>query len=130
MAMYSVLKLVHVGAAVVSISGFALRGLWMLRGSALLERRLVRILPHVVDTILLLSGIALVWLMQLQVTGQPWLMTKLVAVVVYIGLGMVALRRGRTLAVRAVAFCLALATFAYIAGLVFTLRCVALAVRC
>ena len=117
MAMYSVLKLVHVGAAVVSISGFALRGLWMLRGSALLEHRLVRILPHIVDTILLLSGIALVWLMQLQVTGQPWLMTKLIAVVVYIGLGMVALRRGRTLAIRAVAFSLALATFAYIAGL-------------
>ena len=117
MAMYSVLKLVHVSAAVVSIAGFVLRGLWMLRRSALLEQRLVRILPHVVDTILLLSGIALVWLMRLQVTEQPWLMTKLVAVVVYIGLGMVALRRGRTLAIRAVAFSLALATFAYIAGL-------------
>ena len=117
MAMYSVLKLVDVSAAVASIAGFVLRGLWMLRGSALLEQRLVRILPHVVDTILLLSGIALVWLMRLQVTEQPWLMTKLVAVVVYIGLGMVALRRGRTLAIRAVAFSLALATFAYIAGL-------------
>ena len=117
MAMYSVLKLVHVSAAVISISGFVLRGLWMLRGSTLLEHRLVRVLPHVIDTLLLLSGIALVWLMQLQVTGQPWLMAKLFAVVIYIGLGMVALRRGRTLAVRAVAFCLALATFAYIAGL-------------
>ena len=48
MAMYSVLKLVHVSAAIISISGFLLRGLWMLRGSTLLKHRLVRVLPHII----------------------------------------------------------------------------------
>ena len=88
----------------------------MLRSSALLERRLVRILPHVVDSLFLLSGIGLVLVLRLPVFSQPWLLVKLAAVVAYILLGMVALRRGRTLAVRAVSYVLALAMFAYIVG--------------
>ena len=114
--MYTTLKLIHVTAATVSVSGFALRGLWMLRSSALLERRLVRILPHVVDSLFLLSGIGLVLVLRLPVFSQPWLLVKLAAVVAYILLGMVALRRGRTLAIRAVSYVLALAMFAYIVG--------------
>lgn len=114
--MYTTLKLIHVSSAIVSVSGFALRGWWMLRGSALLERRLVRVLPHVVDSLFLLSGIGLVAILGLPVLRQTWLVVKLAAVVVYILLGMVALRRGRTRAARASAFVLALATFAYVIG--------------
>lgn len=114
--MYLTLKYIHIGAAVLSISGFVLRGAWMLSASPLLDRRIVRILPHVVDTLFLLSGIALVLVLRLSVPDQPWLIAKLVALVFYIVLGMVALRRGRTPAVRLAAFLLALAVFAYIAG--------------
>ena len=114
--MYATLKLIHVTSAIVSGSGFALRGWWMLRGSTLLQHRLVRILPHVVDSLFLLSGVGLVATLGVPVLAQPWLVAKLAAVVVYIVLGMIALRRGRTRAVRSIALVLALATFAYIVG--------------
>ena len=55
---YFILKTVHIVAAVTAISGFLLRGYWMLTDSDKLQRRVTRILPHVVDTIFLLSGVA------------------------------------------------------------------------
>jgi len=114
--MYLSLKLIHVGAAILTVAGFTLRGYWMLVGSPRLEQRIVRIVPHIVDTVFLLSGISLVWVLKLPVLDQPWLMAKLAALVVYIILGMIALRHGNTLRTRMSAFVLALATFTYIAG--------------
>lgn len=114
--MYSLVKLVHISSAVLSVSGFTLRVFWMLTDSVLLTHRVTRIAPHVVDSVLLLSGIGLVWILRLQVSAQPWLLVKLPAVLLYILLGMIALRRGRTRRARASAYVLALATFCYIAG--------------
>lgn len=114
--MYATLKLIHMSAAIVTISGFALRGFWRLTGSPNLQLRLVRIAPHVIDTIFLLSGIGLILSLRLQVLDHPWLITKLVALVIYVLLGTVALKRGKTANVRLGAFLLSLATFAYIVG--------------
>lgn len=115
--MYSILKLVHVSAAILSISGFALRGYWMLTGSALLGQPLARITPHIVDTLFLLSGIGLIAVLNLPVLQVPWLLVKLAAVVVYILLGTIALKRGRSKTVRTIAFGLAILTFLYIVGI-------------
>lgn len=114
--MYMTLKMIHVAAATLTISGFMLRGHWMLKQSPLLDRPAVRIVPHVVDTVFLLSGIGLIVVLRLPVLNQPWLLTKFAALVIYILLGMVALRRGRTMRNRATAFWLAVVTFAYIVG--------------
>lgn len=114
--MYFTVKTIHMITAILTISGFTLRGIWMLSGSALLDHRLTRILPHVIDTVFLLSGIVLIAILGLPVLGQPWLLAKLLAVVVYILLGMVALRRGRSRRIRAITLALALATFVYVAG--------------
>lgn len=114
--MYSTLKFIHVGTAILTISGFALRGYWMLSKSTNLHRRLVRIAPHVIDTVFLLSGVGLILSLRLQVLDHPWLLTKLILLVVYVLLGTVALKRGKTANIRASAFLLALATFAYIVG--------------
>ena len=117
---YTALKTIHVLAAIISICGFTLRGLWMLNGSALLQQRWVKITPHIIDTILLVSAIALV-IWSHQHPGQmAWLSTKIVALVLYIGFGMVALKRGPTLRIRAVAFAAALLTFAYIVAVATT----------
>jgi uncharacterized membrane protein SirB2 len=114
--MYLTVKTIHITAAILSISGFVLRGTWMLRQSPLLEKKIVRVLPHIVDTLFLLSGIWLVWLLRLDVLEQSWLIAKLVALVAYVILGVIALRRGRTLRVRSVALVMAVLTFAYISG--------------
>ena len=114
--MYIALKLAHITAAILTISGFALRGFWMLTDSANLDRRIVKIAPHIVDSVFLLSGIGLIWILRLPVMSQPWLMAKLLALVLYVLLGTVALRRGKTKRTRTIALLLAILTFAYIAG--------------
>lgn len=114
--MYWPLKYAHLALALLSLAGFLLRGLWMVRGTALLDHRVVRTVPHVVDTLFLLSGIALVLTLSLPVMQSPWLLAKFAGLVVYVVLGSIALRRGPTLAVRQIAFVGALSAFAYIVG--------------
>ena len=117
---YATLKSVHVGAVIVSIALFALRGGWMLAGSALLATRFARIVPHVVDTVLLASAVGLSVLSRQYPIAQPWLTAKVAGLVVYVVLGSIALRRGRTRTVRALALLGALAVVSWI---VATARC-------
>ncbi|OBS09244.1 SirB2 family protein [Acidihalobacter prosperus] len=113
---------VHITSAMLSLGGFVTRGVWMLRGSSRLRAPLTRVLPHVIDTVLLLSGLWLAFRLRLSPMQHVWFSAKLTAVVVYIGLGVVALRRGRTKTVRATAWIAALAVFFYIASVALTHR--------
>ena len=70
--------------------------------------------PHVIDTVLLVSAIALAAMTAQYPFVQPWLTAKILALLVYIVLGTVAIRRGRTRRVRIVAWILALVVFGYI----------------
>jgi uncharacterized membrane protein SirB2 len=117
---YLLVKHVHVICAVLSIAGFALRGALMMRDSALLQARLARVAPHVVDTLLLASAVALSWQSGQYPFAQGWLTAKLLALVLYIVLGTIALKRGRTRRVRIVAFWLALLTVLYIVSVALT----------
>ncbi|MDZ7753081.1 MAG: SirB2 family protein [Gammaproteobacteria bacterium] len=110
---YLLLKQLHVALVLLSLGGFVLRGWWMLRESALLRRRLTRVLPHGVDTLLLASGVGLALWAHLNPLHQPWLMAKLVALLVYILLGTLALKRGRTRTIRIVALVAALGVYGY-----------------
>ncbi len=112
--MYLAIKHLHVTAVTLSLSFFALRGYWMLTGSPLLGRTWVRRLPHVVDTVLLLSAITLASLLRQYPFVHPWLTAKVLALVAYVVLGSLALHRGRTPAIRRTALALALLTAAYI----------------
>ena len=116
---YGVVKGVHVGAAAVSLALFVLRGGWMLYAPARLDRRWVKVVPHVIDTALLASALWLAW--QLGADGaRDWLAAKIIALVVYVALGTFALKRGRTRTVRIVAFAAALAVFGYIVSVALT----------
>ena len=86
----------------------------MLRDSPALGKRVLRVLPHVVDTLLLASALWLVSVMHLPFLQTPWLVAKVVGLVLYIVLGSVALRRGRSRRVRVTAFVLALVTVSWI----------------
>ena len=118
--LYLALKAIHVGCAVVSISGFVLRGAMMLADSPLLQARFVRVAPHVVDTLLLASALWLAALIGQYPFVQGWLTAKVLALVAYIALGAVALKRARSKKVRAIAFALALAAAAYIVSVALT----------
>jgi len=111
---YTVIKYLHVGCAALSYAGFFARGVLMIREAPLLDTRWVRIAPHVVDTLLLASAVALAAMSQQYPLIEPWLTAKVVALVVYIGVGMIALRRGTTKRRRVTAWVIAQLVFIYI----------------
>ncbi|CAN7579310.1 SirB2 family protein [Massilia sp. LjRoot122] len=111
---YIALKHLHMSFAALSGILFLVRGLWMLKGSERLRQHWVKVVPHVVDTLLLASAIGLAWWSKQYPFQAPWLSAKVLALVAYIVLGTVALKRGRTPQLRAAAFAAALACFAYI----------------
>jgi uncharacterized membrane protein SirB2 len=80
----------------------------------------VRIAPHVVDTVLLASAIYLAVTIQQYPGVAQWLTAKVVALVFYVVLGSIGLKRGKTKAIRVAAWLSALATFAYIVGVALT----------
>jgi len=108
------LKLIHQASAIISIAGFILRGGLMLKGSGLLQQRWMRTWPHVIDTLLLVSGLWMAINLHLHPGNSPWLGAKLAALLIYITLGFVALRLGKTRRIRATAFIAAIVCFAYI----------------
>ena len=114
--MYQTMKLVHVATALLTVASFLVRGFWMMAGSQLLDHKLTRVAPHVIDTIFLVSGIYLVVQIGAGVAAEAWMLAKIAGLVAYIILAVIALRRGRTAAIRITAFVAALAVFAYAWG--------------
>jgi len=117
---YLALKHFHITCVVLSGALFLLRGSWMLREAGQLQRRWVKIAPHIIDTLLLTSALVLAfWSVQYPFV-QDWLTAKVVGLVLYIVLGTVALKRGKTKRTRATAFAAALLVYAYIIGVALT----------
>lgn len=81
--------------------GFALRGYWMLQASPWRQHRLTRIVPHIVDSLLLGSALTLALLSHQYPFVEPWLTAKLFGLLVYIACGTMALKRGKSRRVRA-----------------------------
>lgn len=117
---YLALKHVHVTAVALSVAFFALRGAWMISDSALLRARFVRIAPHVIDTVLLVSAVALAITVRQYPMVHGWLTAKVLGLVAYVVLGSIALKRGRSRGVRIAAFVAALATVAWVIGVAIT----------
>ena len=113
---YATLKLVHQSAVALSLVGFFVRGIGSLSGGRWVRHRVARIVPVLVDTVLLVSAIALAWTLRLPPLDTPWLLAKIVALLVYIALGVVALKPGAPLGLRATAWVAALGVFGYIAS--------------
>ncbi|MCW5598040.1 MAG: SirB2 family protein [Nitrosomonas sp.] len=120
MSSYIFLKLIHVSSVILSYSLFMTRGIWMMRGSARLQQRWVKIMPHIVDTVLLASAIALAILIKQYPLADAWLTAKVMGLLVYIGLGMVALRFGKTRVIKISAWVMAQIVFFYIVMVALT----------
>jgi uncharacterized membrane protein SirB2 len=113
---YAVVKQIHLAAVAVSWALFFVRGLWMTADSERLRARWVRVLPHVNDTVLLAAGVYLATF-----HGLPaWIVAKIVALVIYILIGTVAIRQGPAKPVRIAAWVVAQGVFAYIVAVAVT----------
>lgn len=110
---HATLKLIHYAAALISISGFVVRGGMMIVSPSLMRKRWMRTWPHFIDTLLLGTGIWMAYQLHLNPLHTSWLAAKIIALLAYIGLGFVALRHGRTLRTRIIALLLAVGCFAY-----------------
>ena len=111
---YLTLKAVHVTSVATSYTLFFVRGMWMMYMPQMLTRRWVRVVPHVVDTVLLASAIAMAVTIRQYPFAVGWLTAKVIGLVVYVGLGTIALKRGKSRRIRVAAWIAAQAVFAYI----------------
>lgn len=112
--MIMVLKYVHVTSVVLSISGYLVRGVWMMRESPWLQKTWVKVVPHIIDSTLLISAILLAIQVQQYPFVQGWLTAKVFALIAYIVVGAIGLKYGKTKKIRIAAWLGAIAIFLYI----------------
>lgn len=124
--MYEILKTTHLAAIATSISLFVFRGGLMIRESPNLRAPALRVLPHVIDTVLLASGLGLIAIIGWELFSVRWLQVKLTLVIAYIVTGSVALKYGRSRKIRLRAFMAALLIVALIVATAITRRPLAL----
>jgi uncharacterized membrane protein SirB2 len=110
-AFYPQIKAAHIGLAVCSGAFFALRGVAVLAGARWPQAPMARRASMAVDTALLLAALMLLAALHLNPFATPWLLAKLGLLVAYVVLGVLALRRARTVAGRALAFIAALGCY-------------------
>ncbi|MDD2915008.1 MAG: SirB2 family protein [Gallionella sp.] len=108
------LKAIHLSCAVGSYALFFMRGIWSFNGPPVMRQRWVKIVPHVVDTLLLASALALAFTLRQYPFIDTWLTAKFFALLLYIGLGSVALKHGKSKTIRISAWLAAQAAFIYI----------------
>ncbi|MGL4771125.1 MAG: SirB2 family protein [Plesiomonas shigelloides] len=120
--MYMFLKHLHLTTIAISVTLLVLRFIGSMLRASVMQKRWVKIVPHINDTILLLTGVGLI-----AVTGfypftphSAWLTEKLLGVVIYILLGFVALREGKNKAIRTFALLGALGWIWLIAQMAMT----------
>lgn len=117
--MYLALKHIHLTFVALSLLAFFVRGIWLFMNSSMLSKKWGKILPHIISTILLVSGIVLAVHLSLSPGSQPWLMAKIVGLIAYIGLGVAAFKVPNPNA-RKLLWVSALIVFAYIVSVAIT----------
>lgn len=111
--MYEILKHTHLTALTISFLLFFVRGYLMMRESSAVKHKVFLIAPHIVNLALIVSGISLAVLLHANPANQPWLAIKLVALVIYIALGILTFKHPK-LQVRKILWLLSLVVFAFI----------------
>lgn len=113
-------KYIHVSAVTLTLIFFIIRGLWMIMDAKILKQKWVKILAITIDSILLASAVILTMKISQYPFSHPWLTAKVLALVIYIALGMIALHYGATKKIRIVAWFAALLCFGYIVSVALT----------
>jgi uncharacterized membrane protein SirB2 len=118
--MYLVVKYVHVVSVVLSLTGFFLRGILMMRDSPLLGARWIRVVPHINDTVLLVAALSLAAMSGQYPFVVGWVTAKVLGVIAYIILGALALREASTRTMRIICWLASLAVFGWIVSVALT----------
>ena len=118
--MYLAVKYVHVAAVVISVSGFFVRGVLMMRESPALRARWVRIVPHINDTVLLVAALALATMSEQYPFVSDWVTAKVFGVIAYIIIGALALREAATRLARIACWLASLGVFGWIVTVALT----------
>lgn len=113
-------KDIHVSFVIITFILFFIRGVWMIIDSDILQRKWTRRIPPVIDTVLLASAIVLSVSIHQYPFVHAWLTAKVVALLLYISLGMLALTYGKTKTIRVSAWLAAQLCFIYIAAVAIT----------
>ncbi len=117
---YLMIKHLHVTCVACSGSFFALRAYWRWQNPARLKSAWVKILPHLIDTMLLISAVMLAYSSAQYPFAQNWLTAKVLALILYIVLGTLALKRLRRGWLSYSASIAALLTLGYIISVAIT----------
>ena len=113
---YIALKHTHQLFAIISLVLFIVRAGLALKASPALQQKWLKIVPHVIDTVLIGLGFAMVSQVDMALFANGWLTAKLVGLVAYIGFGVFAIKRGKTNQIKAFAATAAVVVFLYIFG--------------
>src|SRR5210317_1546067 len=109
--LYPEIKLVHVTAAIASGALFLLRGAVVNWGGSWGMIAPIRYLSYTIDIVLLTAALLLLAILPSTVYSNGCLWLKLTLLAVYIGFGTLALKRGRTAAIRRGFFIAAIAVY-------------------
>lgn len=114
---YPQIKQFHIFIAMLSGTLFALRGAFVLAGARWPQALPVKWLSYAVDTSLLTAALMLLTILPWAMFANGWLITKVVLIVAYVVLGVLAMRPQRTRRARALYYAAALLAFAAIYGI-------------
>jgi len=117
---YAALKILHMSLALISISGFVLRWVWLNSNSRMFRHKLTRVLPHVIDTLFLATGIWLAIVISQYPLSHGWLTAKVLGLIAYVIVGSIAMKDKNEPLIRTIAFIGALVIFAWIVSVART----------
>lgn len=117
---YALLKLIHMSLALISIAGFILRWGWRMRRSPLASVRLARVIPHIVDTLLLGTAVLMILALGQAPVSPHWLTAKVSGLLLYILFGLMAMRSAPVVGRSLPAFTAAVLVFAWILSVAWT----------
>ena len=111
---YLAVKHIHLFCILTSLMFFIMRGSWALYCPDKLQQKWIKVIPHIVDTFLLLSGLTMAFLLQQYPFVDHWLTAKVLALCLYIGLGSAVIKGNFSTPLKLLAFLAAISTFIYI----------------
>ena len=106
------LKFLHLSLVLIAIFSFVGRVILSETRPELLKQKIFKIAPHIINTLLIISGFVLVFQGDWLASNYGWIIAKLIALIGFVGLGILTLKsRGSQ---RWMAFTATMCCFVYI----------------